>query len=103
MKITIDIGLEDLLEVVEDYDYENDEYHTYCTYKDTEQLKTDVKQVVLDEISKGIKFDYDWFSKVVKEILTDNKQEIVDGVIKEVSKKIINQKAIKDFKKGLEE
>ena len=102
MKITIDIGLEDLLEVVEDYDYENDEYHTYCTYKDTEQLKTDVKQVVLDEISKGIKFDYDWFSKVVKEILTDNKQEIVDGVIKEVSKKIINQKAIKDFKKGLE-
>ena len=102
MKITIDIGLEDLLEVVEDYDYENDEYHTYCTYKDTEQLKTDVKQMVLDEISKGIRFDYDWFSKVVKEILTDNKQEIVEGVIKEVSKKIINQKAIKDFKKGLE-
>lgn len=103
MKITIDIGLEDLLEVVEDYDYENDEYHTYCTYKDTEQLKTDVTQMILDEISKGIIFDYDWFSKVVKEILTDNKQEIVDGVIKEVSKKIINQKAIKDFKKGLEE
>lgn len=102
MKITIDIGLEDLVEVVEDYDYENDEYHTYCTYKDTEQLKTDVKQMVLDEISKGIRFDYDWFSKVVKEILTDNKQEIIDGVIKEVSKKIINQKAIKDFKKGLE-
>ena len=102
MKITIDIGLEDLLEVVEDYDYENDEYHTYCTYKDTEQLKTDVKQMVLDEISKGIRFDYDWFSKVVKEILTDNKQEIVEGVIKEVSKKIINQKAIRDFKKGLE-
>ena len=102
MKITIDIGLEDLLEVVEDYDYENDEYHTYCTYKDTEQLKTDVKQMIVDEISKGIRFDYDWFSKVVKEILTDNKQEIVDGVIKEVSKKIINQKAIKDFKKGLE-
>ena len=102
MKITIDIGLEDLLEVVEDYDYENDEYHTYCTYKDTEQLKTDVKQMVVDEISKGIRFDYDWFSKVVKEILTDNKQEIVEGVIKEVSKKIINQKAIKDFKKGLE-
>lgn len=102
MKITIDIGLDDLLEVVEDYDYENDEYHTYCTYKDTEQLKTDVKQMVLNEISKGIRFDYDWFSKVVKEILENNKQEIVDGVIKEVSKKIINQKAIKDFKKGLE-
>ena len=103
MKITIDIGLDDLLEVVEDYDYENDEYHTYCTYKDTEQLKTDIKQRVLNEISKGIRFDYDWFSKVVKEILANNKQEIVDGVIKEVSKKIINQKAIKDFKKGLEE
>ena len=103
MKITIDIGLDDLLEVVEDYDYENDEYHTYCTYKDTEQLKTDVNQMILDEISKGIRFDYDWFSKVVKEIFTNNKQEIVDGVIKEVSKKIINQKAIKDFKKGLEE
>ena len=103
MKITIDIGLDDLLEVVEDYDYENDEYHTYCTYKDTEQLKTDVKQMVLDEISKGIRFDYDWFSKVVKEVLTNNKQEIVDGVIKEVSKKIINQKAIRDFKKGLEQ
>ena len=102
MKITIDIGLDDLLEVVEDYDGENDEYHTYCTYKDTKQLKTDVTQMILDEISKGIRFDYDWFSKVVKEILTDNKQEIVDGVIKEVSKKIINQKAIKDFKKALE-
>lgn len=31
MKITIDIGLDDLLEVVEDYDGENDEYRTYCT------------------------------------------------------------------------
>ena len=102
MKITIDIGLDDLLEEVEEYDYENDEYHTYCTYKDTEQLKTDVKQMVLDEISNGMRYDHDWFSKVVKEILTNNKQEIVDGVIKEVSKKIINQKAIKDFKKGLE-
>lgn len=103
MKITIDIGLDDLLEEIEDYDYENDDYHTYCTYKDTEQLRNDVTQMILDEISKGIIFDYDWFSKVVKEILTNNKQEIVDGVIKEVSKKIINQKAIKDFKKGLEE
>lgn len=55
MKITIDIGLEDLLEVVEDYDGENDEYHTYCTYKDTEQLKTDVKQMVLNEISNKTK------------------------------------------------
>ena len=100
MKITIDIGLEDLLEVVEDY---NDGYHTYCTYKDTEQLKTDVKQMVLNEISNKIIFDRDWFSNVVKEVLENNKQEIVDVVIKEVSKKIINQKAIKDFKKGLEE
>lgn len=103
MKITIDIGLDDLLEVVEDYDYENDEYHTYCTYKDTEQLKTDVKQMVLDKISNNIIFDREWFSNIVKDVISNNKQEIVDGVIKEVSKKIINQKAIKDFKKGLEE
>lgn len=103
MKITIDIGLDDLLEEVEEYDYENDEYHTYCNYKDTEQLKADVKQMILDKIEKDMRYDYDWFSNVVKEILTNSKQEIVDGVIKEVSKKIINQKAIKDFKKGLEE
>lgn len=103
MKITIDIGLDDLLDVVEKYDCDDEEYHTYCTVKDPDSLKADVTQMILDEISKGIIFDYDWFSKVVKEILTNNKQEIVDGVIKEVSKKIINQKAIKDFKKGLEE
>ena len=54
MKITIDIGLDDLLEEVEEYDYENDDYHTYCTYKDTEQLRNDVNQMILDEISKGI-------------------------------------------------
>lgn len=102
MKITIDIGLDDLLEVVEDYDYENDDYHTYCTYKDTEQLKADVKQMVLDEISNNIIFDREWFSNIVKDVISNNKQEIVDGVIKEVSKKIINQKAIKDFKKALE-
>lgn len=102
MKITIDIGLDDLLEVVDRYDCEDGEYHTYCTLKDTDSLKADVTQMILDEISKGIIFDYDWFSKSVKEVLATNKQEIVDGVIKEVSKKIINQKAIKDFKKGLE-
>lgn len=58
--------------------------------------------MVLNEISNNIIFDTEWFSNVVKEVLTNNKQEIVDGVIKEVSKKIINQKAIKDFKKALE-
>lgn len=104
MKITIDIGLDDLLEEVEEYDYENNDYHTHCTYKDTEQLRNDVKQMVLDEISKGIRWDYTWFSNIVKEILTEeNKREIVDGVIREVSKKIINQKALKDFKKGLDD
>ena len=59
--------------------------------------------MVLEEISNHITLDREWFSSVVKEVLANNKQEIVDGVIKEVSKKIINQKAIKDFKKGLEE
>ena len=103
MKITIDIGLDDLLEVVEKYDCDDEEYHTYCTVKDPDSLKADVKQMVLDQISNKIIFDTEWFSNVVKEVLTSNKQEIVDGVIKEVSKKIINQKAIKDFKKGLEE
>lgn len=102
MKITIDIGLDDLLEEVEEYDYANDDYHTYYNYKDTEQLKIDVKQMLLDKVAEGIKGDYLWFSNIVRETLAKNKQEIVDGVIKEVSKKIINQKAIKDFKKGLE-
>ena len=50
----------------------------------------------------NIKYNTDWFRDMVNGVLTYNKQEIIDGVIEEVSKKIINQKAIKDFKKGLE-
>ena len=104
MKITIDIGLDDLLEEVGEYDWDTDTYdNSHYELKAPSILEKDIKEKLVDEIYHNIKYNTDWFRDMVNIVLTYNKQEIVDGVIKEVSKKIINQKALKDFKKGLED
>ena len=104
MKITIDIGLDDLLEEVGEYDWDTDTYdNSHYELKDPSVLEKDIKEKLVDEVYHNIKYNTDWFRDMVNEVLTNNKQEIIDGVIKEVSKRIINQKALKDFKKGLED
>ena len=104
MKITIDIGLDDLLEEVEDYDWDTDTYNnSHYELKDPSVLEKDIIEKLVDEIYHNIKYNTDWFKDKVNEVLTYANKDIVDGVIKEVSKKIINQKALKDFKKGLED
>ena len=104
MKITIDIGLDDLLEEVTEYDWDTDTYdNPHYELKDQSVLENDIKEKLVDDIYRNIKYHTDWFKDMVNEVLTNSKQEIIDGVIKEVSKRIINQKALKDFKKGLDE
>ena len=104
MKITIDVGLDDLLKKVNDYDWDTDTYNnSHYELKDSSVLEKDIREKLVNEVYHNIKYHTDWFKDMVNEVLTYNKREIVDEVIKEVSKKIINQKAIKDFKKSLED
>lgn len=103
MKITIDVGLDDLLEEVEDYDDEGYYPSSHYELKDPKQFEYDVKEKIKDELFSSIRYPNDTFNSLIKEFLEENKSIIIDRVVNEVSKKISNTKAIKDFKKGLEE
>ena len=101
MKITIDIGLDDILEEVEDYE----SGLTYFQYKDERTLANDVEEMIKAEIFNRFDeytYSYD-YKDTVSNFLDDHKDEIINRVVDLVSKKIINQKAIKDFKKSLDD
>lgn len=103
MKITIDVGLDDLLEEVEDYDDEGYYPSSHYELKDPKQFEAEVKEKIGDELFKSIRYHSGTFDSLIKEFLEKNKTTIIDRVVTEVSKKIINTKAIKDFKKSLED
>lgn len=104
MKLKFELDLEDLL--TEDFDYFEDKNE--LRLKDDSELKDTIKQNIADTVVKCIErsfkhsFNYE-VQQLIKDLVNDNKQVIIDSVVKEVSKKIINNKQIKDFKKLLEE
>ena len=105
MKITIDVGLDDLLEEVEDGEYYGDEYYPSSHYeiKEPRQFEADVREKIANELFYSIRYPNGTFNSIIKDFLNENKTTIIDKVVEEVSKKIINQKALKDFKKSLED
>ncbi len=100
MKITIDIGLDDLLQEVEDYESGN----IYYEVKEDNILKSDIKREIKDNIINNIQYEhYKGIALGIEDIIKECKEEIIEKVVKTVSQKIIQTKAIKDFKKQLEE
>lgn len=104
MKIKFELDLEDLL--TEDFDYYEDKEE--LRLKDDSELKDTIKEKIVDTVVNCIEnsfkhsFNYE-VQQLVKDLVNDNKQMIIDNVVKEVSKKIITNKQIKDFKKSLDE
>jgi hypothetical protein len=106
MKIKFELDLEDLLE--EDFDYFEEKNE--LRLKDDCELKDLILEKIKDTISNYILNNYKAYQslnyeaeKLVKNIVDENKQIIIDNVVKEVSKKIINLKQVKDFRKSLED
>ena len=99
MKITIDIDLDDLLEEVEDAESGN----TYYEVKEDTNLKHDIEQKIKDNIINNLQYSsYRGIALGIENIVKECKEEIVEKVVKTVSQKIIQTKAIRDFKKQLE-
>ncbi len=99
MKITIEIGLDDLLEEFEDAESGN----TYYEVKEDTNLKHDIEQDIKNTVINNLKYDsYRGIALGVENIVKECKEEIVEKVVKTVSQKIIQTKAIRDFKKQLE-
>jgi hypothetical protein len=105
MKIKFELDIEDLLE--EDFDYFEEKNE--LRLKDDCELKDLILEKIKDTISNYILNNYKAYQslnyeaeRLVKNIVDENKQIIIDNVVKEVSKKIINLKQVKDFKKSLE-
>lgn len=104
IKIKFDLDLDDLL--TEDFDYfsENNELRL----KDDSELKDTIKEKINDAVVNCIQnsfkhsFNYE-VQQLVKDLVADNKDLIINNVVKEVSKKIINTKKMNDFKKTLME
>lgn len=100
MKVVIDIDLDDLLEEVEDDESGN----TYYEVKEDNLLKNDIRSKIKDTIISNLHFDsYRGISLGIENLIKECKEEIIEKVVNNVSKKIIQSKAIKDFKKQLEE
>ena len=98
MKIEIEIGLDDLLAEVRDEESGN----TYYELKDDDMFESDIKQAIRDDILCNIRYNTRDCNDIINNIIKENKDIIIQGIIDNVSKKIINQKAIKDFKKSLD-
>lgn len=99
MKITIEIGLDDLLEEVEDAESGN----TYYEIKEDTNLKYDIEQNIKNTIINNLHYDaYRGIATGIENIVKECKEEIVEKVVKTVSQKIIQTKAMRDFKKQLE-
>ena len=106
MKIKFELDLEDLL--TEDFDYYEDT--DTLRLKDDSELAETIKDKIVDTVINCIERSFKYSNslycevhKLIKELVTENKQVIIENVIKDVSKKIITNKQIKDFKKSLEE
>ncbi len=100
MKIVIDIDLVDLLKEVEDEESGN----TYYEIKNKEEFKEDIRATISDQITDNIRYNFSFeITQEIKKLVGENKNEIIDKVVKEVSKKIIESKAIHDFRKQLKE
>ncbi len=100
MKIEIEIGLDDLLEEVEDEESGN----TYYEFKDKISLQKDIEERIKTDVVNRVSVN-SWsnINNAIINIVNENKEEIINKAIEMVAKKIINTKAIKDFKKTLEE
>lgn len=103
MKIKFELDLEDLL--TEDFDYWDETNE--LRLKDDSELKDTIKEKITDTVVRCIEnsfkhsFSYE-VQQLVKDLVNENKQLIIDNVVKEVSKKIINNQKIKEFKKSLD-
>lgn len=103
MKIKFELDLEDLLE--EDFDYCSET--NQLRLKDDCELKETIMNKIVESISSYIRYNCSYsMDKEVKdkvnEIIDNNKQNIIDAVIKNTTKKIMDLKAIKEFRKQLD-
>ena len=104
MKIKFELDLEDLL--IEEFDYWEETKE--LRLKDDSELKATIKEKITDTVVSCIQnsfkhsFNYE-VQQLVKDLVADNKDLIINNVVKEVSKKIINNKKMNDFKKTLME
>ena len=103
MKLKFELDLEDLL--TEEFDYYNETNE--LRLKDNSELKQTIMDKIVDSISSYIRYNCSYsMDKEVKdkvnEIIDANKQNIIDAVIKNTTKKIMDLKAIKEFRKQLD-
>lgn len=107
MKFKIELDLENFLEE-EISCYESETGETLYRLKDDSEIIEEAKKIVAKEIYQKIKSDIKYglnyeVNEKIKQLITDNKQLIIDSVVEKVSKSIHNTKLIKDFKKSLDE
>lgn len=99
MKVMIEIDLDDLLEEVED-----DEGNTYYQVKRDSLLEDDIRYKIKETVINRVLCDnYSAITRGINDFIKECKPEIVNEVIKQVSKKIIESKAIHDFRRQLKE
>lgn len=99
MKVIINIDLDDLLEEVED-----DEGNTYYQVKKDSLLENDIKHKIKETVIERVHYDnYSTITMGIMNFIKECKPEIISEVVKQVSKKIIESKAIHDFRKQLKE
>ena len=99
MKVIIDIDLDDLLEEVEDDEFGN----TYYQVKNS-MLEDDIRHKIKETVINRVLCDnYSSITRGINDFIKECKPEIVNEVVKQVSKKIIESKAIHDFRKQLKE
>lgn len=98
LKIKMELDLEDFL--TSDFDY--DEKTNIMTLKEDSDIIDDISRQLVNEIKNKVICSYE-FDKAIEKYLKENKDEIADGIIKNVSDRIIRTKRINDFKKTSEE
>lgn len=98
MKVVIDVDLDDLLEEVET------EEGTYYEVKSDSGLEDDIRYKIKETVINRVHCDnYSTITNGINNLIKECKSEIVNEVVKQVSKKIIESKAIHDFRKQLKE
>lgn len=99
MRINLDLDLGDFLKEDFDYDEENSTLRLKddCEMRDTITKKI-VDYIIIQNIRYELKFNP---NNVINNFIKENKQQIIDEIIREVSDKIILTKKIDDFKKSI--
>ena len=104
MKFKIEIDLEDFLEE-EISEWESDSGQTLYKLRDNsgtlEIIKLQIIQKLVDDITYSIKYG-SAFTDEFKDFTNTHKEEIIEAIVQRVSKSLINNKLLKDFKKTLD-